>query len=47
MKTIQATQKPPYNEWITFIYKEVNKGLCVKDKNVSFPGDKSKTINKD
>lgn len=23
MKTIQATQKPPFNEWIKYIYSQI------------------------
>ena len=32
MKTIQATKKPPYNEWISNIYKEVKNGHSLPKK---------------
>jgi hypothetical protein len=32
MKTIIATQKPPFNDWIQFVYKEVRKGTNSQEK---------------
>lgn len=46
MKTIQATNKPPFNEWALFIHKEVSKHFKNDIKNSPVPGNKTQIKNK-